>query len=162
MRKGQFYMLDAFFAAAILFLGITILVSDFVAQPDVVQAQSTIVDVTEILYSEPIGTLSGDYIYNNYDIIDETLTPAQQVHAWVSNESCGWCQKNATALLESLVLAPVPPQHGVAIFVNGTEVVNRTLGHSPSFRIVDTRLTFTPLSITRVIGPDPIEVMVWA
>lgn len=163
MRKGQFYMIDAFFAAAILFLGISLVFSDYVRTPETGQARLTIEDVATRLYDTEINDLSNDYINDNFDILSEDKTPIQQAHLWVWNASqgCSWCLANATALMDSLVTELVPQQHAVVVIVNGTEVYDRPISKEAEFQLVNKQVVITDVNATKLIGPEMAEVRVW-
>lgn len=160
-RRGQFYLIDAFFAAAILFLGLALLVQGYVGAPDTTQGRLTAQDVTTLLYDQPIGDLNSPYIVNNYAILDEERTVIDQIHVWKWNTSCGWCQTNATALVQSVVTAVIPPQQGVSVSVAGAMVYNRSVPTTPQYQIVDTQVIVTSVNSSLLIGPTTSEVRIW-
>ena len=163
-RGGQFYLFDAFFAATILLLGIGFLVADFTASPVQAQTQVLVADVSTAMSSQPLGEIFNEYTTQNFEILNLAYTPAQQVHAWWYNVSCGWCQDNATALVRSLIAPVALPQHGINITISNSTHTETVFSQSTTQRaqlmIVNHQVlvTDTPQGF---LGPDNLEVRVW-
>ena len=162
-RGGQFYLFDAFFAAAILFLGISFLVAQYTDTPQQAQTQVIVSDVAGALVNQPLADIFNNYTINNFEILQEDYTPAQQAHAWWYNNTCGWCQGNATALTTSLIGPVAPPQQGIRVTLrnetDSTVLYEQNPIGEPTLMIVH-HLVVTQHE-GRVIGPDTLEVRVW-
>lgn len=163
-RGGQFYLFDAFFAATILLLGIGFLVADYTSTPGQAQTQILVNDVTSALTSTQLGEVFNDYTVEHFEILNEEYTPAQQIHSWWYNQSCTWCQDNATALINS-VLSPIgEDQHGIQVIIANqtTEqlLFERTLNRERELLIVNHQVLVTDYQ-DKILGPDNLEVRVW-
>ncbi len=170
MRKGQFYMIDAFFAAAILFVGIGFVVTSYVSVPQQRQTQLISQDLVTLLTQTRIGDLQNSYVRANYPILDEDLSPMQQVHRWWYNDTvvnpggCPSCLTNATALISALVNDVVGPQYGVEVILDNQTpfiVYSRPLQRTPAAMIVKRAVLLTQWNQTTIIGPATMEVRVW-
>lgn len=164
-RGGQFYIFDAFFAAAILFLGIGFLVTQYTSSPQQAQTQVLVSDVSGALVDEQLGNIFNNYTINNFDILEEEYTPAQQAHAWWYDTSCGWCMPNATALVSSLIAPVAQPQNGIKITLqnetDSTVLYEQTPDQEATLMIVNHQVVVTDLPTGEMIGPDTMEVRVW-
>ena len=167
-RKGQFYMIDAFFAAVILFAGIGFIVAEYVSSPQELQTQTTLLDISDVIYSHRLADLSTQYIQTHYDILDERLTPIEQAHVWAYNSStgCAWCLGEARLLLESVLKDLVPPQFGAKIELQmvtagNLTVFNKTINRGIELMIVNQQVIVSQVNDTFILGPDVAEVSIW-
>lgn len=160
-------MIDAFFAATILFLGIGFVLSDYISVPEQRQAQLVTEDLGTLLLLTKLADIDDPYVLANTAIIDETLTPAEQAHIWTYNstyEGCMWCGTEAEALIESLTQDIVPDQLGVSVAIDGTyayPLFERTVSVQPALMLVSQEVLLSLYNDTLVIGPDILEVRVW-
>lgn len=166
-RRAQFYLIDAFFAAAILFVGISLLVSDYVQVPDSQQTQQTSIDATRLLFKTPLADIENPFILTNFAIIDETLTPIQQAHIWVYNATyggCTDCMDNAGNLTESILVNLLPNQHGVNVTIDvgvDVDIYGRAITRDPDLLVVSKQVVVTPYNDSSIIGPNVAEVSIW-
>ncbi len=166
-KQAQFYLFDAFFAATILLIGVGLLVGDLGSTQQHTPTQLLASDASTALTSQALGNIFNDYTTENFDILDEDLTPAQQIHVWWYNESCDWCMPNATALANSLLAPTQGEQHAVIVQLTSDEkpthtVYNyTTIDKQPDLQIVNHQVLLTDTREGELLGPDSLEVRVW-
>ena len=166
-RGGQFYLFDAFFAATILLLGIGFLVTEYTSSPQQAQTQLLLNDITGALTQPQLADVFNTYTNENFELLNEEYTPAQQIHSWWYNNTCGDpCRDNATALAASM-LTPIaqPPTHGINITLNnGTHtfvIFEQTIAKEKDFMIVNHQILLTDTQSGDLLGPDNLEVRIW-
>ncbi len=171
-RDGQFYLIDAFFAAAIVFIGVGFLVTDFVSAPRGEQARIASLDMADLLFDTPINDILIPTIRNQYALYDVQLSPMAQIQVWL--EYPDRCSPNCEELSEQLVGLIVgdllPVQHSMNITLAtgaGTFYFERIdpLAADRVLLINSRRMLFTvfpgPGGDDILLGPDLVEVRVW-
>jgi len=161
-RDGQFYLIDAFFAAAIVFIGIGFLVSDFVSAPQSEQARVASLDIVSLLFDQPLSQITHQYTRQNAGVLELQLSPIDQVHVWYTqseSEGCTDCFENATHLLGNLTTQLLPNQHGLSISINNVTLYS--VGHENPILLVNTRRMVYTLYEDVLYGPSLVEVKVW-
>jgi hypothetical protein len=169
-RKGQFYMLDAFFAAAILFVGIGFVIAGYVEVPEQRQAHVTSLDLSQLLFATPLGERDMQYVRDNRALIDETLTPVQQAQVWIhqaNNEGCGWCVEEAQTMIAALTGEIVPVGFGTNVtLVDDTDAVTLLYSRLATQRsepvlLIAKKHVSSVLWDDRVLNPYVMEVRIW-
>lgn len=173
-RDGQFYLIDAFFAAAIVFIGIGLLVADFASSPRGDQARAASIDMADLLFDTPLEDIRAPYVrVENPERFEGFLTPMGQVHVWLQ-EGCdapptSSCEAWSEELLFALIGDLLPAQHGVNITVHSPDdsfSIQRDDAPSQPVLLINTRrILYTSLIDASgedvLLGPDLVEVRVW-
>lgn len=170
-RRGQFYMIDAFFAAIVLFLGVGIIVATPASAPPQQQLQQTSNDITRLLVETELQGLSTQWISDNREQIDFDKTPAQQILSWHQDNidaACApACPTYMQELTESLLSNLASQQFGVSVTLTDeagdiVQLYERTSSVDTSAQIVTRQIIFALHEDTNVLGPAVMEVRVWA
>ncbi len=171
-RDGQFYLIDAFFAAAIVFIGVGFLVTDFVSAPRGEQARLASLDMTDLLFDTPINDILIPDIRNQYDRYDVQLSPMAQIQVWLQFPDR--CLPNCQELSEQLVglivgdLLPVQHSMNITLASGGQTFYYERIDPQATDRVLlinSRRMLFTVFPDVSgddvLLGPDLVEVRVW-
>ncbi len=170
-RDGQFYLIDAFFAAAIVFIGIGFLVSDFVSTPRGDQARVASIDISNLLFETPINDIIIAEVLDNRERYDAFLTPMAQLQVWERHPSlCGVnCDDWGYELIDSIIGDLLPSQHGINITM---QTPYGSFSYAPPAPEAETvllinsrRMLYTIYpdgdGLDELLGPDLVEVRIW-
>ncbi|MFT4250268.1 MAG: hypothetical protein ACMXYD_02825 [Candidatus Woesearchaeota archaeon] len=163
-KRAQFYLIDAFFAAIILFVGVGFLLSSSSFTPQQGPARLLVADITNTLMVPALDDIQNEYTNQYFSLLQPDLSVASQSHVWWY-ENCSGCLSNATALAASVLNMQDSPFGVLVLLRNQTHnftLVNQT---SPLQREAQLMLVNQQILITDYeegfLGPDILEVRVW-